>query len=110
MDDLNDIVNFIKTTLDDKKAEDIQVVDVTPKTSLTKYMIFASGKSVKNVSSLADFLSLELKTKKGISVKIEGLRSSNWVLLDMGDIIVHIFHKDFRGDYGVESLWSIDAV
>ena len=98
--------DFVVTLLEDKKAEDIAVIDISGKTTFAKYMIFASGRSVKNISSMADAISLELKHKTNLKVTIEGADNSSWVLVDIGDIMVHLFHPEARQHYQLEKLWS----
>ena len=96
---------FVEKTLKEKKAENIVTLELDNEVFFTKYMVFASGKSKKSVSSIAEFLSDELKHKAGRTITIEGLRNSDWVLIDCGDIVVHIFHPDARSYYNVEENW-----
>lgn len=96
--------DFVLACLDEKKAENVILIDLGNNV-LAKYMIFASGRSTKNISAMADYISLELKQKVGISVNIEGIGNSDWVLLDAGDIIVHIFHPEARNRFKLEEIW-----
>ncbi len=102
---VEEIKDFIIKCLEEKKAENIMLIDLG-ENILAKYMIFASGRSIKNIGAIADFTSLELKQKAGINVSIEGIGNSEWVLIDTGDIIVHIFHPEARSRFKLEELWS----
>lgn len=100
------ILSIIKTALEDKKAENIQVLDLEGRTSLAKYMVFASGKSTRNVASIAENVAYELKHQAEIIAPIEGLEIKDWVLIDAGDIIVHIFHPEARERFKLEEKWQ----
>jgi len=97
--------NFIVQCLEEKKAEDITVIDVKHKTTLAEYIIFASGRSTKNVGAIAEYLSLELKHKTDINTNIEGLGKSEWVLIDVGNILVNIFYPETREYFKLEEMW-----
>ena len=101
-----ELKDFIITALEEKKAENISVIDLHNTTTLAHYMIFASGRSSKNVGAIADYVADELK-KAGIAkTNIEGLGKSEWVLLDAGDVVVHLFHPEAREYYRLEELWQ----
>ena len=97
---------FIIECLLEKKAEDIVTIDLSNKTQLAKYMIFASGRSVKNIAAIAEYLSFELKYKTNIAIGIEGMGKSEWVLVDAGDIVVHIFYPAARAQLKLEEKWN----
>lgn len=99
---------LIVDTLDQNKAEDIVSINLIGKTSLADYMIIASGGSGRHVSALADYLSKALKENGHMDVNIEGLAHSDWVLLDCGDIIVHIFRPEVREFYDLEKMWTAE--
>ena len=101
-----ELKDFILKCLDDKKADDITVLDLEKKTDFAKYMIFASGRSTKNVGAIADYVSLEVKHNTDLKVNIEGMGSSEWVLLDAGDVIVHIFYPETRAHFKLEEMWN----
>lgn len=103
---IEELKTFIIKCLEDKKADDILIIDLEKKTDLAKYMIFASGRSTKNVGAIADYVSHELKCNTDLKINIEGLAKSEWVLLDVGDIIVHIFYPEARSYYKIEEMWS----
>lgn len=100
-----ELKDFIVKILEDKKAENILVMDLEAKTSLAKYMIFATGRSTKNTSAIAEYLSQEIKENTNFNTIIEGIGSGSWVALDIGDIIVHLFHEEARAHYKLEEFW-----
>ncbi|MDX2050530.1 MAG: ribosome silencing factor [Rickettsiaceae bacterium] len=103
--EVEELKNYIINLLEDKKAQNISVIDLGDKIPLAKYIIIASGKSVKNVAMIADFVSTEIKTNTNINVGLEGLGQSEWTLVDCGDIIIHIFHPEARERVKIEELW-----
>lgn len=104
--DVDKLKSLIVDCLEEKKADNISVINLENRTSIAKLMIFASGRSTKNVSAIADYVAHELKHKTGFKINVEGLNSSEWVLIDTGDIIVHVFHPEARAHYKVEEKWS----
>ena len=103
------MADALVTSLDDDKAEDIKVIDLTGKSSLADVMILASGRSARHVSAMADRLSQKVKELIGRSPKLEGLPNADWVLLDLGDIIVHLFRPEVRQFYNLEKIWGEDG-
>lgn len=101
-----DLKNFILKALKEKNAENIVVIDLENKTSFAQCMIFATGRSTKNISAIADYISFELKHHSSFKTTIEGSGTSDWVLLDAGDIILHLFHAEARERYKLEELWE----
>lgn len=100
---------FIEQFLDSKKAQEIVSIDLVGKSSIADYLVIASGTSQRQVGSLAELLREELK-KKGIkNIHIEGLPQCDWVLVDAGDVIVHIFRPEIRLYYNLEKMWSSDV-
>ncbi|MEG0770980.1 MAG: ribosome silencing factor [Clostridia bacterium] len=103
--DLNDTLTKIVQALDEKKAQDIRVIKVERLTTLTEYFVICNGTNSTQIKTLAD--NVEVKIKDDIDIlHREGYNSGNWVLLDYGCIIVHVFHKDVREVYDLEKLWS----
>lgn len=96
---------LIEKSLDDDKAEEIVSYDLMGRTSLTDYMIIASGKSARQVTAMAEHLREKLE-KMGKKPHVEGLQQGDWVLLDTGDVIVHLFRPEVRAFYQLERLWS----
>ncbi len=101
---------LIETSLDDDKAQDIVAIDLAGKSSLADYMIVASGLSQRHLSALADHLMDKLRAIGFGSVPIEGKESSDWVVLDAGNIIVHLFHPEARRHYNLEKMWAMPAL
>ena len=101
-----ELKSFILQQLEDKKAENITVIDLESKTPIAKYMIFATGRSTKNISAIAEHISTEIKRNSTISTAIEGLGNSAWVVLDTGSIIIHLFHPEARDHYRLEEMWN----
>ena len=101
----------IKNILEDNKAEGIVMVDVKNKSSVTDLMFIASGRSTRHVKAIADNLVTKLKKSKIKPLGVEGYTKSEWILLDYGDLLVHVMHPETRDFYSLEKLWdeSIDS-
>ena len=104
------LLDIIKTALDNFKATHINVLDVRHLTSVTDYMIIANGTSDRQIAALANNLIEEVKQHGVKPFGIEGEKQGEWALVDLGDIIVHIMHPQTREYYQLEKLWSIDAI
>lgn len=103
------LIDITLTALNDAKALDVTVFEVSKLTSISDYMIIASGRSNRQVSSLADKV-VEAAKENGIQpLGVEGKTDSEWVLVDLGDIIVHIMQPDTREYYQLEKLWGNDT-
>jgi ribosome-associated protein len=107
---VNDAVSrAIKTvlaSLEDSKAENIVSIDIQGKSSLGDYMVVASGRSHRHVSAVADHLLKALKDAGLGTARVEGLAGADWVLIDSGDIIVHVFRPEVREFYNLEKMWQ----
>ena len=101
----------IKNILEDNKAESIVMVDVKNKSSVTDLMFIASGRSTRHVKAIADNSVTKLKKNKIKPLGVEGYNKSEWILLDYGDLLVHVMHPETRDFYSLEKLWdeSIDS-
>ena len=108
-DDIRALADSVVNNLEDDKAEDIISIDLQGKSSLADMMIIASGRSARHVASIADHLSQTMKEVTGRPVKVEGLPNADWVLLDIGDIIVHLFRPEVRTFYNLEKIWADDS-
>ncbi|MEY4783682.1 MAG: hypothetical protein RIR41_1617, partial [Pseudomonadota bacterium] len=95
--------------LDDDKAENILNIPLSGKSPMADAMIVASGRSARHVSALADRVARKLKEAGASQVRIEGLPNADWVLIDAGDVIVHIFRPEVREFYNLERIWGPDA-
>ncbi len=95
----------ILTSLDDDKAEDVVQIDLRGKTEIGDYMVIASGRSTRQVSSMAEKLVDRIKHEFGRLSKVEGRDVGDWVLIDTGDVIVHIFRPEVREFYQLEKMW-----
>jgi ribosome-associated protein len=92
--------------LEDKKAENIYTISLSDTSSMASYMIFASGRSTKNVGAIASYVADELKLVGLPRINLEGFSKSEWVLVDAGDVIVHLMHPEAREYYRLEELWE----
>ncbi|NVJ51761.1 MAG: ribosome silencing factor [Gammaproteobacteria bacterium] len=99
---------FIVDQLEDAKAQHINVIDVQDKTPITDYMIVCSGTSSRHVKSIAVQLVQKAKEQGKQPIGVEGEDSSEWVLVDFGDAIVHVMQANVRDYYQIEKLWSND--
>ncbi|MEL7040843.1 MAG: ribosome silencing factor [Pseudomonadota bacterium] len=106
LEDIRAFSDIIITSLEDDKAEDLTVIDLTDKSSLADIMIIASGRSARHVSSIADHLAQKVKEQTGKAPKLEGLPNADWVLIDLGDVIVHLFRPEVRAFYNLEKIWA----
>ena len=100
----------VLTFLEDHKIEQAVLIDMCGKSSIAEAIIVASGRSQKHISITAQLLKDYLKESKSVSVMIEGLHCSDWVLVDAGHIIVHLFKPEIRQLYGLEKMWSSDRL
>jgi ribosome-associated protein len=98
--------DFILKRLEEKKAENISCIKIENETPIAEYMIFASGRSVKNIKSIAEFAAQELKNELNWNASVEGIKGSDWILMDAGEVIVHLFHPEAREHLKLEELWS----
>jgi ribosome-associated protein len=88
------------------KAEDITPIDLSGKTSIGDYMVVASGRSQRHVGAVADNVVEKIEQAGVKRVRVEGMKQSDWVLIDAGDVIVHVFRPEVRGFYNLEKMWT----
>ena len=100
------IKDFILKRLEEMKAENISCISLRGEVPIADYMIFASGRSVKNIKAIAEHVALELKHELKWNASVEGIAGSDWILLDAGDVIVHLFHPEARDKFKIEELWE----
>jgi ribosome-associated protein len=101
----DELLARILTSLQDDKAEDVVQIDLRGKTEIGDYMVIASGRSTRQVSAMAEKLVDRLKQEFGRASKVEGKDTGDWVLIDTGDVIVHIFRPEVREFYQLEKMW-----
>ena len=101
--------DLILKRLDDDKAQEIVHIDLKGKSSVADSMIVASGRSQRHVGALADHLLRALKDAGYGRARVEGLPHCDWVLIDAGDVVVHLFRPEVRAFYNIEKIWSVDA-
>jgi ribosome-associated protein len=99
-------LKIVLESLEDSKAEDIVSIDIRGKSSLGDHMVIASGRSNRHVGAVSDHLIKALKEAGLGSARVEGLANSDWVLIDAGDIIVHVFRPEVREFYNIEKMWQ----
>jgi len=107
--DRDALLDLVTGSLDDDKAEDIVAIDLAGKSSVGDHMVIASGRSTRQVSAMADHLIGKLKQSGSRRVNVEGLNSGDWVLIDAGDIIVHLFRPEVREFYALEKMWGVEV-
>jgi ribosome-associated protein len=103
------LLKTVLAQLEDAKAENIVTIDLHGKAALADRMVVASGRSNRHVGAIADQLAVKLREAGQRDIKIEGLPHADWVLVDAGDVIVHIFRPEVRSFYNIEKLWSDQA-
>ncbi|MCW1841393.1 ribosome silencing factor [Prosthecomicrobium hirschii] len=104
--DADILAKAVLKSLDDSKAEDIVPIDIRGKSSLADVMVVASGRSHRHVGAIADRLLSELHEAGYRDLRVEGLPHCDWVLVDAGDVLVHIFRPEVRGFYNLEKMWQ----
>jgi len=100
-----ELLEHILTSLNDDKAEDIVTIDLRGKSAMADYMVICSGRSTRQVTSIADRLTDRLKQDLGRLSRLEGKDQGDWVLIDIGDVIVHVFRPEVREFYQLEKMW-----
>jgi ribosome-associated protein len=102
------LIDVVLDSLDDAKAEDTIAIDITGKSSLSDHMVVASGRSHRHVGAVADQLMRAIKDAGFGTARVEGLTSCDWVLVDAGDVIVHVFRPEVREFYNIEKMWQAE--
>lgn len=101
------LATLITSVLDENSAQDVLEIDISDKSSVADFMIVASGRSNRHVGALADYVLRSLKETGMKSIGVEGLDASDWVLIDAGDVILHLFRPEVRAFYNLEKIWSL---
>ena len=103
-----ELLTTIQASLDDDKAEDVTTIPLAGKSEMADHMVIATGRSSRQVSAIAEKLAERLKQEHGVTVRTEGKEAGDWVLIDAGDVIVHLFRPEVRDFYQLERLWNVD--
>ncbi|QRM53594.1 ribosome silencing factor [Sinorhizobium sp. BG8] len=103
-------LQVVLASLEDSKAEDIVTINIAGKSALGDYMVVVSGRSNRHVTAIADHLLTDLKEEGLGNARVEGLESGDWVLIDSGDIIVHVFRPEVREFYNIERMWAAPEI
>ena len=100
------LLAFILNQLDNDKAEDVVTIDLQGKSAMADHMVIASGRSTRQVSAMTEKLTDKLKSERDVLSRVEGKDAGDWVLIDAGDVIVHLFRPEVREFYQLEKMWS----
>jgi ribosome-associated protein len=107
-DEVEALHNLVLRSLDDDQAVDVVSIPLHGKSSIADHMVIASGRSTRQVASMAQKLTERIKQELGRNVRIEGLPVADWVLLDANDVIVHLFRPEVRSFYNLERMWAFE--
>ncbi|MFN7028541.1 MAG: ribosome silencing factor [Sphingopyxis sp.] len=105
-DNVDALHALILQQLDEDQAQETISIPLAGKSSIADHMVIASGRSTRHVSAIAEKLAQRIKQEAGRQVRVEGLPNADWVLLDAGDVIVHLFRPEVRSFYNLERMWS----
>jgi ribosome-associated protein len=105
---VEELRDFVVETLEDMKARDLSVIDVRGKTSITDFMVIASGTSDRHVKAIAEAVAFRAKQKGCPPMGQEGVRDGEWALIDLNGVVVHVMQSKVRDFYQLERLWSVD--
>jgi ribosome-associated protein len=103
------ILELVLHSLEDDKAEDIVQIDLRGRSSMADHMVIASGRSSRQVGAIAKKLLERLKEHLRLSARVEGMETGDWVLIDTGDVVVHVFRPEVREFYQLEKMWQAPA-
>ncbi len=99
---------LIEASLADDKAIDATVINMTGKSTIADYLVIASGTSQRQIGAIADHLVTKLKSARTPKLSVEGRSRSDWVLIDAGDVVVHLFRPEVRAFYNLEKMWGLE--
>ena len=106
----DDVLQAVKSSLDRDKADDVVVIDLAGKTSIADFMVVASGASKRHIAAMSDHVLEKVKEMGATSVGVEGIGHCDWVLIDIGDVLVHLFRPEIREFYALERLWGAPSL
>ncbi|MBA3678290.1 MAG: ribosome silencing factor [Sphingosinicella sp.] len=101
--------DLVLRSLDDDQAQEVVTIPLTGKSNIADHMVIATGRSTRQVASMAQKLSQRIKQELGRNVRIEGLPVADWVLIDAEDVIVHLFRPEVRTFYNLERMWAFEG-
>lgn len=102
------LLGLVEKSLEDDKAENVVAIDLTRKSSIADFMVIASGRSARQLGAMADHLMTKLKASGVKSVGVEGASAGDWLLIDGGDVVIHLFRPEIRTLYNLEKMWGLD--
>ncbi len=105
----DELLHLVESSLDDDQAQEAVVIPLKEKSSLADFMVIASGRSSRHVGAMADHLREKLK-QAGSVVSVEGLERGDWVLIDAGDVLIHLFRPEVREFYNLEKMWGSELM
>ena len=105
-DSVDALHKMILQSLEDDQAVETISIPLAGKTAMADHMVIASGRSTRQVSSMAQKLQQKMKTEFGVLARVEGLQTADWVLIDAGDVIIHLFRPEVRSFYNLERMWA----
>jgi ribosome-associated protein len=105
-DHADELLSIVLKSLDDDQAQDIISIPLAGKSSVADHIVIASGRSSRQVTAIAQKLAERIKAEMGRNCRIEGLPVADWVLIDAGDVIVHVFRPEVRSFYNLERMWG----
>ncbi len=105
-DSVDALHKMILQSLEDDQAVETISIPLAGKTAIADHMVIASGRSTRQVSSMAQKLQQKMKTEFGVLARVEGLQTADWVLIDAGDVIIHLFRPEVRSFYNLERMWA----
>ncbi len=106
---VDDFKDLIVASLNDDKGVDIQVINLSGQSALADYIVVVSGTSSRHITAMAEKLRDRLHVRGTQNIRTEGMGQGNWVVLDAGDVIVHLFRPEVREFYNIEKMWSVPA-
>jgi ribosome-associated protein len=101
------VLELVLGSLEDSKAEDIVTINIAGKSALGDYMVVVSGRSSRHVTAICEHLMSDIKDGGFGGARVEGLEAGDWVLIDTGDVIVHVFRPEIREFYNIERMWAV---
>jgi len=107
-DRVEELLAMVLASLDDDQAVEVVTIPLAGKSTMADHMVIASGRSGRQVASMANKIAERVKTDFKRSVRMQGLQTADWVLIDIGDIIVHLFRPEVRAFYALEKMWSME--